>query len=122
MAVVQAVRRETKITLLEPQRPREKHLMNSISRAAQLLNTSELQLLNEAWLTWFGGQPREQEIIDVFSQLMISDKAPDWADKFAKSVLADLEAHRQVNLNSFATLNMTPRVGPRPKITFSVDR
>lgn len=97
-------------------------MINSVSKAAQLLKTSEFNLLNEAWLTWFGDQPREQEIINVFSQLMMFGKAPDWADHFAKSVLADLEADRQVNLHSFTLLNQTPRVGPRPKISFSVDR
>ena len=47
-------------------------------------------------------------------------EVPVWADQFARSVLNDLEANRQVNLNSYCLLNLSPRVGARPKISFTL--
>ena len=53
---------------------------------------------------------------------MMFGELPDWADSYARAVLADLEANRQVNVNSFSVLNLSPRVGPRPAISFSIMR
>jgi len=96
--------------------------MHSISKAAHLLNTSEFKLFSEAYLAWFGDRPDEKDILDVFSHFMMFGELPDWADQFARSILDDLEANRQVNLNSFCILNLSPRVGKRPEISFSVVR
>ena len=94
--------------------------MHAISKAAHLLNTSEFKLFSEAYLAWFGDRPEEKDIMDVFSQFMMFGELPDWADQFARSILHDLEATRQVNINSFSVINLSPRVGKRPEISFSI--
>ncbi|MEE9320897.1 MAG: hypothetical protein V3U76_10660 [Granulosicoccus sp.] len=94
--------------------------MHTISRAANLLEVSEFKLFSEAYLAWFGDRADDDDILFVFSQFMMFGELPDWADQYAKSVLDDLEANRQVNLNSFSTLNLSPRVGARPEISFSI--
>lgn len=94
--------------------------MQSISKAAYLLNISEYKLFSEAYLAWFGDRAKEKEIMSLFSQFMMFGELPDWADHFAKSILSDLEANRQVNVNSFCVLNLSPRVGKRPDISFSL--
>ncbi len=96
--------------------------MHAISKAAHLLNTSEFKLFSEAYLAWFGDRPDDQDIMDVFSQFMMFGELPDWADQFARSILNDLEANRQVNINSFSVINLSPRVGKRPEISFSIVR
>ena len=94
--------------------------MHAISKAAHLLNTSEFKLFSEAYLAWFGDRPKEKDIMVVFSQFMMFGELPDWADQFARSILNDLEANRQVNINSFSVINLSPRVGKRPEISFSI--
>lgn len=96
--------------------------MHSISKAAQLLNTSEFKLFGEAYLAWFGDRADEKDIMSFFSQFMMFGTTPVWADQFAQSILSDLEANRQVNLNSFNISSLSPRVGKRPVISFSVGR
>ena len=96
--------------------------MQSISRAAQALDVSEYKLFSEAYLAWFGDRADEEDITFVFAQFMMFGELPDWADSYARSVLDDLEANRQVNVNSFSVLNLSPRVGARPGISFSIMR
>lgn len=96
--------------------------MHTISRAANLLEVSEFKLFSEAYLAWFGDRADDDDIMLVFSQFMMFGEMPDWADQYAKSVLDDLEANRQVNLNSFSILNLSPRVSARPEISFSILR
>jgi len=94
--------------------------MHTISRAANLLEVSEFKLFSEAYLAWFGDRADDDDILLVFSQFMMFGELPDWADQYAKSVLDDLEANRQVNLNSFSILSLSPRVSARPEISFSI--
>jgi len=94
--------------------------MQSISRAAMALDVSEFKLFSEAYLAWFGDRAAHEDITFVFAQFMMFGELPDWADSYARSVLVDLEANRQVNVNSFSVLNLSPRVGPRPEISFSI--
>ena len=96
--------------------------MQSISRAARALDVSEYKLFSEAYLAWFGDRADEDDITFVFAQFMMFGELPDWADSYARSVLDDLEANRQVNVNSFSVLNLSPRVGARPGISFSIMR
>lgn len=96
--------------------------MHSFSKAAHLLNISEFKLFSEAHLAWFGDRPNDNDLVLVFSQFMMFGKIPDWAEQFARSILDDLEANRQVHLNSFSILNLSPRVGKRPEISFSIVR
>ncbi|MBX2886977.1 MAG: hypothetical protein KTR32_43925 [Granulosicoccus sp.] len=96
--------------------------MHTFSKAAQMLNISEFKLFSEAYLAWFGDRADENDLVNVFSQFMMFGEIPDWADHFARSVLDDLEANRQVNVNSFSVLNLSPRVGKRPEISFSIIR
>ena len=94
--------------------------MQTISKAADLLQISEYKLLSEAYLNWFGDRATDNDIATVFSQFMMFGEVPDWASQYARSVLTDLEANRQVNLNSFCLLNLSPRVGSKPVISFTL--
>ena len=96
--------------------------MHTISKAANLLNISEFKLFSEAYLAWFGDRADDEDLTFVFSQFMMFGELPDWADQFARSILDDLQANRQVNLNSFSVLNLSPRIGSRPEISFSILR
>ena len=96
--------------------------MQSISKAARALDVSEFKLFAEAYLAWFGDRADDDDITLVFAQFMMFGELPDWADSYARAVLDDLEANRQVNVNSFSVLNLSPRVGPRPDISFSILR
>jgi len=96
--------------------------MQTISKAAHLLNISEFKLFSEAYLAWFGDRANDTDLTLVFSQFIMFGELPEWADQFARSILDDLEANRQVNLNSFSVLNLSPRLGKRPEISFSIMR
>lgn len=96
--------------------------MQTISKAAHLLNISEFKLFSEAYFAWFGDRANDTDLTQVFSQFIMFGELPEWADQFAKSILDDLEANRNVNLNSFSVLNLSPRVGKRPEISFSILR
>lgn len=97
-------------------------MMQSISRAANILDISEFKLFSEAYLAWFGDRAHDDDITMVFSQFMMFGELPEWADQYARRVLDDLQANRQVNLNSFSVLNLSPRVDARPEISFSILR
>jgi len=94
--------------------------MQAISKAAHLLNTSEFKLFTEAYLAWFGDRADEEDILSLFSAYMMFGSVPDWADQYARTVITDLEANRQVHLNSFSLLNLSPRTGQKPEISFSI--
>jgi len=94
--------------------------MQTISKAANLLNISEYRLFSEAYLNWFGDRPKADDITVVFAQFKMYGEVPEWARSFAKGVLSDLEANRQVNLNSYCLLNLSPRVGDKPDISFTL--
>jgi len=96
--------------------------MHTISKAANILNISEFKLFSEAYLNWFGDRADDEDLTIFFSQFIMFGDLPEWADQFAQSVLDDLEANRQVNLNSFSTFNLSPRTGKRPEISFSIVR
>ena len=94
--------------------------MQTISKAAALLKISEYRLFSEAYLNWFGDRPSENDITSVFAHFKMFGEVPVWADQFARSILNDLEANRQVNLNSYCLLNLSPRVGGKPEISFTL--
>ena len=96
--------------------------MQSITRAADLLGASELKLLSEAYLTHFGDHADEEDMMFLFTRFMMFGEVPDWVERYADNVLEDLEANRQVNLNSFCVLNLAPRVGDKTRIGFSLER
>ncbi len=96
--------------------------MQSITRAADLLKVSELKLLSEAYLNWFGDQPDEEDMMSLFTQLMMFGQVPDWVEQYAQQVIADIDANRQVNTNSFCVLNLSPRLGNKTQIGFSLQR
>lgn len=96
--------------------------MHSVTRAASLLNVSEYHVFSEAYLTWFGDHADQSDMLAILSQFMMFGEVPDWAEQYAETVLADLEANRQVNPASFCLLNLSPRTGKKPDITFSIVR
>lgn len=94
--------------------------MQTISKAASLLKISEYRLFSEAYLNWFGDRASENAIASVFAQFKMFGDVPIWADQFARSILDDLEANRQVSLNSYCLLNLSPRVGAKSEISFTL--
>ena len=94
--------------------------MQTISKAATLLNISEYRLFSEAYLNWFGDRAPENDIMSVFAQFKMFGEVPDWAHQFASSILVDIDANRQVNLNSYCLLNLSPRIGAKPEISFTL--
>lgn len=96
--------------------------MQTITRAADLLETSELKLLTEAYMVAFGDHADADDMMFLFTRCMMFGEVPDWAEDYAQRVLADLEANRQVVLNSFCVLNLAPRVGDKVRLGFSLQR
>ena len=94
--------------------------MQAISRAATLLNISELKLLNEAYLTRFGDHADEDDLMFLLTHFTMFGEVPDWVDTYARGVLADLAANRLVIPNSFCVPGLAPRVGDRSKLGFSL--
>ncbi len=94
--------------------------MQSITKAASLLQISEYRLFSEAYLTWFGDRAHEKDITFLFAQFKMFGEVPDWADQYARNIVSDLEANRQVNLNSFCLLNLSPRIGEKSEISFTL--
>jgi len=96
--------------------------MQTISRAATLLNISELKLLNEAYLTRFGDHADQEDLMFLFAHFTMFGEVPDWVDDYARGVIDDLAANRQVMPNSFCVLNLGPRAGDKTPIGFSLQR
>ncbi|MEE9332866.1 MAG: hypothetical protein V3U65_02135 [Granulosicoccaceae bacterium] len=98
----------------------EELMQAPITRAATLLKISEFKLFSEAYLNWFGDRPDETDITLLFAQFMMFGDVPPWADQFARNILADIEANREVSLNSFSVLNLSPRIGRKAAISFTL--
>ncbi len=97
--------------------------MQPIKAAANALKTSEYKIISEAYLYWFGDRLSDEEATELFSRFMMFGESPEWADKFARDVLSDIDANRDINLNSYCLLNMTPRVGSiKSKVSFTIVR
>lgn len=95
--------------------------MQSIKKVAEILQISEYKIFSEAYLNWHGGRAEEEDLNELFSRFMMFDEAPEWAEIYAKSLLEDMQSNRQINLNSYSVLNMSPRVGSKkPVISFSI--
>jgi len=47
-------------------------------------------------------------------------EVPYWAHDYAKNVLDDIAANRQVSLNSFCLVNLAPRTGDKDDLSFSI--
>ena len=94
--------------------------MQAIERAASLLKVSEYRVLTEAYLAWFGDRAEPQDIDELFSQFVMYGEVPVWAHDYAKNVLDDLAANRQVSLNSFCLFNLAPRTGDKDDLSFSI--
>jgi len=95
--------------------------MRTIERAASLLNVSEHRLFTEAYLTYFGDRAEQQDIDDVFALFKMYGEVPFWAHDFAKTVLDDLAANRQVMLNTFCLASLAPRTGDKEELSFTID-
>jgi len=94
--------------------------MRTIERAASLLNVSEHRLFTEAYLTYFGDRAEQNDIDDMFALFKMYGEVPFWAHDFAKKVLDDIAANRQVTLNSFCLVNLAPRTGDKEDLTFTI--
>ncbi len=97
--------------------------MHNVKRIADLLQVSEYKIFSEAYLNWHGDRATDDDLAELFSRFMMFGEAPDWAEVYAQSLLTDLMNNRQINLNSYCVLNMSPRVASKkPKISFSIVR
>lgn len=95
--------------------------MHYVKRVADLLQVSEYKIFSEAYLNWHGDRATEDDLAELFSRFMMFGEAPDWAEVYAQSLLTDLMNNRQINLNSYCVLNMSPRVASKkPRISFSI--
>ncbi len=94
--------------------------MHTIERAASLLNVSEHRLFTEAYLTYFGDRAELEDIDDLFAQFKMYGEVPAWAHNYAKNVLDDIAANRHVSLNNFCLVNLAPRTGDKPDLTFTL--
>ena len=95
--------------------------MPSIKKAADLLQISEYKIFSEAYLTWHGDRADEDDLTELFSRFMMFGEAPEWAEVYARALIDDLQSNRQINLNSYSVLYMSPRVGSKkPIISFSI--
>jgi len=94
--------------------------MRKIERAASLLNVSEHRLFTEAYLTYFGDRAEIDAIDDLFAQFKMYGDVPSWVHNYAQNVLDDIAANRQVTLNSFCLMNLSPRTGDKPELTFTL--
>ena len=95
--------------------------MQSVKKVADLLQISEYRIFSEAYLYWYGDRPDTDEITELFSRFMMFGETPEWADRYARDLLVDVEANRTINLTSYCLLNMAPRVGTaKTKVSFSI--
>jgi len=95
--------------------------MQSIKKVADLLQVSEYKIFSEAYLNWYGDRATEDDLVELFSRFMMFGEAPQWAETYAQALLEDLESNRQINLNSYCVLNMSPRVASKKtQISFSI--
>jgi len=96
--------------------------MQALERAASLLNVSEYRLLTEAYLAWFGDRAKQDDIYELYSLFVMYGEVPYWAHDYAKNVLEDIAANRQVSLNSFCLVNLAPRTSDKDDISFTIVR
>ncbi len=95
--------------------------MNDLIQAADILNTGEYQILEQAYLNWHGTTASEHELYQLFSQYMQFGMVPHWAENFAKIVIADFNSNIKVNPGFYCLSSFTPRVASAKKIpTFSI--
>lgn len=95
--------------------------MQSIKKVADLLQISEYKIFSEAYLNWYGDRATEDDLVELFSRFMMFGEAPQWAEVYAQSLLEDLQSNRQIHLNSYCVLNMSPRVASKKtQISFSI--
>ena len=93
------------------------YFVQTITKAATLLKTSEYRIFSEAYLNWYGDRADTADLDDIFSRFMMFGEIPPWADNYAQALINDTLSNRQVNLSSYCVLNMNPRVGSRKKRT-----
>lgn len=96
--------------------------MHLIRKAADVLQVSEFRIFDEAYARWHGDRASSELISELFSRFMMYGETPDWAEKFAKDILSDVDANRPVSLNTYCLLNLAPRVGSKVAVSFSVIR
>lgn len=95
--------------------------MQSIKKVAEILQISEYKIFSEAYLNWHGDRAGDEDLNELFSRFMMFDEAPEWAEIYAKALLEDMQSNRQIHLNSYCVLNMSPRVASKkPVISFSI--
>lgn len=95
--------------------------MRSVSKAAEVLCTTEYRIFSEAYLLEFGDRPDTDEINQLFSRFMMFGEMPVWADRFARDLLSDIDTGGSVNLNTFCLVNLSPRINiNRSKVSFSI--
>ena len=66
--------------------------MEVLTRAANILDVSEFEVLQRAYRHWFGDQAPAQLIASTFSSYMKTRQLPHWARHYAVKVIDAFEA------------------------------
>lgn len=82
-------------TLLRPDREDDPERAE-VAKAANLLQIGEFQLLQLAYLAWFGEEMPEAVNDNVFRAYMLRGEVPVWARHYARRVI-DLDTHDELD-------------------------
>jgi hypothetical protein len=82
-------------TLLRPDREDDPE-QAEVAKAANLLQIGEFQLLQLAYLAWFGEEMPEAANDNVFRAYMVRGEVPVWARHYARRVI-DLDTHNELD-------------------------
>jgi hypothetical protein len=77
--------------------------MHPIVQAANILDTSEFEVLKRGYMDWHGSDPESNLIERVFSRYLKEGEPPYWGRHYAKKIIREFEAaHNTAASNNFA--------------------
>ncbi|MCB1755309.1 MAG: hypothetical protein KDJ38_07295 [Gammaproteobacteria bacterium] len=95
--------------------------MEHFVKAAEILQTGEYQVLEQAYFNWHGAYAPEEDLNLLFARYMQFGVLPHWAEKFAINVISDFNSQIVVNPGFYSLSSFSPRVACAKKIpTFSI--
>ncbi len=66
--------------------------MELLTQAANILDTSEYEVLRHAWHAWYGRPAPERQLQQAFGHCLIDRELPAWARAYAVQVVHRFEA------------------------------
>lgn len=78
--------------------------MNDLTEAANILDTSEFEVLRRAYLHWYGKLPAESELGSIFADWMSRQQLPAWARHYVARVIREFEQELRQPCRCFALL------------------